>query len=251
MTKRWLPIVVASALWLVIWQLIAMAVHQSIIVASPIQVLGVLGRLLATSATWLTAWTSFWHIATGFALGICLGAGLAWVGSLHRFADALLAPPIRAMRSVPVVSFIILLLIWGGSSWLATTVSCLMVLPAAFDNIAEGLRAVPLELREMTATFKVSPWRAFRAVTAPAVWPGLIAACRIGVGLAWKSGISAEVIGLPSGTIGERLNLAKLYLATGDLFAWTALIVALGFGTEKLALWLLRRVERALMGDAR
>jgi len=229
---------------------IAMVVNQAIVVASPIQVLGALGRLVATGPFWHTAWTSFWHISTGFALAICLGTLLTWVATLHRFVDALLALPIRAMRSVPVVSFIILLLIWGGSAWLSTIVSCLMVLPVAFDNIGVGLRETPVELHEMTHVFKVPPWRAFRAVTVPAVLPFLIAACRVGVGLAWKSGVSAEVIGLPTGTIGERLNMAKLYLATGDLFAWTVVIVALGLGTEKLVSWLLTRTERTLLGDA-
>jgi len=249
--RKWLPVLIAAIAWLAVWQAIAMAVGHPIIVASPAQVLRALYGLVTTSTFWGVAWATFWHIGIGFLLAISLGTGLAYLASLHRYVDALLAPPIRAMRSVPVVSFIILLLIWGGSSWLALIVSALMVLPVAFDNIFEGLRVVPAELKEMARVFRVSPWRTFRAVTAPALWPYLIAACRVGVGLAWKSGISAEVIGLPSGTIGERLNLAKLYLATGDLFAWTVVIVVLGIGTEKLALWALRRAERALRGDAK
>ena len=250
-TRRHWPLVLAgAATWLVLWQIIAMVVNQGIVVASPIQVLVALARLVGTGGFWTTAWTSFWHIGTGFGLAIVLGTALAWAASRHRFADALIAPPIRAMRSVPVVSFIILLLIWGGSSWLSTIVSCLMVLPVAFDNIGVGLRHIPAELREMTRVFKVPRWRTFRAVAAPALAPYLIAACQVGVGLAWKSGVSAEVIGLPIGTIGERLNMAKLYLATGDLFAWTSVIVALGLGTEKLVLWLLSRAEKRMLGDA-
>jgi ATPase subunit of ABC transporter with duplicated ATPase domains len=64
--------------------------------------------------------------------------------------------------------------------------------------------------------------------------------------MAWKAGVSAEVIGLPSGSIGERLYQAKLYLATGDLFCWTGVIVALSFGFEKLVLHLLARFESGL-----
>jgi len=248
--RKWPLVMAGAATWLVLWQIVAMVVNQAIVVASPVQVLIALGRLAATGSFWTTAWTSFWHIGTGFVLAIALGTGLAWAASRHRFADALISPPIRAMRSVPVVSFIILLLIWGGSSWLSTIVSCLMVLPVAFDNIGVGLRQVPIELREMTWVFKVPRWRAFRAVAAPALAPYLLAACQVGVGLAWKSGVSAEVIGLPLGTIGERLNMAKLYLATGDLFAWTVVIVALGLGTEKLVLWLLSRAEQRMLGDA-
>ena len=236
-------VLAAAAVWVAVWQVVATVVGQPIIVASPWQVVKVLARLMVTASFWDAAGTTFWHIGCGFVLAVALGTALAWLASLHRWVDALFAPPIRAMRSVPVVSFIILLLIWGGSAWLSTVVSCLMVLPAVFDSIAEGLARVPGELREMARVFAVSRWRTLRAITAPALWPYLMAACKVGVGLAWKAGVSAEVIGLPDGTIGERLNTAKLYLATGDLFAWTAVIVALGLATERLVLWLLARVE--------
>ena len=61
-------------------------------------------------------------------------------------------------------------------------------------------------------------------------------ATALGLGLCWKSGIAAEVIGLPAGTIGERLYTAKIYFETLDLFAWTAVIVAVSVGFEKLFL---------------
>ena len=44
------------------------------------------------------------------------------------------------------------------------------------------------------------------------------------------------MIGLPSGTIGERLYTAKVYFQTPDLFAWTAVIVAVSVLFEKLFL---------------
>jgi len=84
------------------------------------------------------------------------------------------------------------------------------------------------------------------AVDVPGVLPYFVAACRTGVGLAWKSGIAAEVIGLPSGTVGERLYQAKLFLQTADVFAWTAVIVLVAWASEKLVLWLLGRLERRL-----
>ena len=56
------------------------------------------------------------------------------------------------------------------------------------------------------------------------------------LGLCWKAGVAAEVIGLPAGTIGERLYTAKIYLQTPDLFAWTAVILALSAIFERLFL---------------
>ena len=56
------------------------------------------------------------------------------------------------------------------------------------------------------------------------------------LGLCWKAGTAAEVIGLPAGTIGERLYTAKVYLETPDLFAWTAVILGLAAAFERLFL---------------
>ena len=57
--------------------------------------------------------------------------------------------------------------------------------------------------------------------------------------MSWKSGIAAEVIGVPSHTIGENLYMAKIYLATPDVFAWTIVIILVSALFEKLFLWLI------------
>lgn len=54
---------------------------------------------------------------------------------------------------------------------------------------------------------------------------------------------------MPDGSIGERLQQAKVYLDTPDLFAWTFVIVAISLGFEKLVLFLLRRCAAALQTD--
>ena len=65
----------------------------------------------------------------------------------------------------------------------------------------------------------------------------------LGLGLCWKAGAAAEVIGLPAGSIGEALYTAKVYFQTGDLFAWTAVIVAVSVIFERL---FLRLVDAAV-----
>ena len=61
----------------------------------------------------------------------------------------------------------------------------------------------------------------------PAVWHW---------GLCWKAGVAAEVIGIPGGSIGEKLYHAKIYLNTPDLFAWTIVIIGISVLFEKLFL---------------
>ena len=66
--------------------------------------------------------------------------------------------------------------------------------------------------------------------------PYFRSAASLALGLCWKAGAAAEVIGLPEGTIGERLYTAKIYLQTPDLFAWTTVVLVLAALFEKLFL---------------
>jgi NitT/TauT family transport system permease protein len=69
-------------------------------------------------------------------------------------------------------------------------------------------------------------------------------AVSLGLGLCWKAGVAAEVIGLPAGSVGEQLYNAKVYYMMPDLFAWTAVIVLVSALFEKLFLHLVDRVVR-------
>jgi NitT/TauT family transport system permease protein len=191
-------------------------------------------------------WIAVWQVAAvvvGFTCAAIVGGLLAVLSSASRIAEALAAPLIATIRSVPVVSFIILLLLWTDSSRLAAWTSFLMVFPIMYANMLAGIRNRDRALLEAAQVFRV-PWlRRVRAIDVPSVLPFFAAACKAGVGLAWKSGVAAEVIGVARGTIGERLYEAKLFLESADLFAWTIVIVALSVVGEAVVLWGLRRAQ--------
>ena len=71
---------------------------------------------------------------------------------------------------------------------------------------------------------------------------------KLAIGLSWKSGAAAEVIGIPSGSIGEKLYEAKVYLETADLFAWTIAVILLSWLSEKLFMFLVGLAVRAVSG---
>lgn len=225
--------------WLVLWQVAAMAIGQDLLLVSPIDVVARLGTLIQTPGFWSAVAYSFGRIVLGFVLAVVVGAGLAaGAGAWPVLAD-LLSPVMRAMRSVPVFSFIILVLIWADSSRLSVVISFLMVMPIMYANVLEGIQQLDPKLHEMAEVFGLTRPRRVLAIDVPGVMPYFVAANRVGLGLCWKSGISGEVIGLPSGSIGEQLYQAKLFLSTGDLFAWTLAIIAISYLFEKSVLALL------------
>lgn len=234
----------AVVFWLAVWQLLSVLTGSELLLASPVTTLKTLCGLAVHLDFWGAALTSLYRIFFGFLLGALTAAGLAWCASRLSFCRVLLAPFVSVMRTVPVASFIILALMWVSGRQLSTLISFLMVFPLIYVNTLAGLDNADPQLLEMAAIFRVSLFRRFKSIYFPALLPSFAAACRTGVGLAFKSGVAAEVIGLPAGTIGEKLYEAKLFLSTGELFAWTAVLVLLSFLCEKAVVWGLRRLYK-------
>lgn len=232
--------------WLAVWQLAALAVDQEILLVSPGGALARLGELILTTDFWRTVGHSLLRIGGGFVAASVVGVLGAAAAASSRVFDALVTPALAAVRSTPVVSFIILVLMWASSGQLAFVISFLMVLPITYTNVLEGIRNRDPALLEVATVFRVPRLRRLSAIDIPAVLPYFVASCTIGVGLAWKSGVAAEVIGLTEGSIGEQLYQAKILLSSADLFAWTAVIIAISFAFERLVLALLRRAEARL-----
>ncbi|MCL2470775.1 MAG: ABC transporter permease subunit [Propionibacteriaceae bacterium] len=240
------PTLVSVVILLVIWQIAALVVGQDIILVAPAQVVTTLIALVPEGSFWATIAASLVRIVVGFLVAFVVGTLTAWLASVNRWLGAFMSTTMRLIRSIPVVSFIILLLIWANSTYLSLWVSFLMVVPVVFSNAEEGFANRDIKLVQMAQVFGFSAGQRWWAIAVPTLMPYLIAATRVGFGLAWKAGISAEVIGMPRGSIGERLYQAKVYLSTADLFAWTAVIVALSYICEKLALWGLRGTQAGL-----
>ena len=173
---------------------------------------------------------------------------LAVAAGRLRVLEILLWPYVTVIKSVPVASFIIICLIWLNTSQLAVFISFLMVFPAIYSNTLQGIRSADPALREMARLYRVPFSRRLGYIYVPQVKPFLLSGCSVALGMSWKSGVAAEVIGVVGGSIGERLYESKVYFQTADLLAWTVVIVVCSVGFEKLVLWLLRRCFAAWEG---
>ena len=238
----------AVAFWLLIWQLAAMAVGSDILLVSPTRVLARLGELALEGSFWLSILHSLLRIGGGVLLGTLAGAGLALLSARFCRVRELLTPLMLAVKSVPVASFIILALVWVSSKHLAVLIVFLMVLPVIYGNALDGIDRLDPKLTEMARVFRLPPLQRALKVYLPQALPGFLTGCRLALGLCWKAGAAAEVIGMPRGSIGERLQQAKVYLDTPDLFAWTVVILALSHAFERLTLLFIEWAGRRLAG---
>ena len=232
--KKYIKKLLILFFWLGIWQITAMLADNFLLVVTPRQALRALCTLIGQAEFWKNVAGSLWRIVLGFFLGAVLALFLAAVGYRYRLAEEILQPFMVFCKAVPVAVFAVLLLIWWGSSMLAVAVCFLVVFPNIYLNTLEGLKSADTELLEMAKVFRL-PWHTlFFYIYRPALKPFLLSAFQLSLGMCWKSGVAAEVIGTPVHSIGGALYLAKIYLDTADLFAWTAVIILLSVMFEKI-----------------
>ena len=239
----------AAVFWLAVWQLAAAAIGQEVFLVSPLQAAGTLVQLLPQPDFWQRVGFSAGHILLGFLLGavcsvVCSVAAERWV-----WVDALLSPVMQLVKATPVASFIILALVWVSGKSLSILISFLMVLPVLYGAVRTGIESTDPQLLEMARVFRLPLARRVKAIWLPAVLPAFRQGCSVALGICWKSGVAAEVIGLPDGSIGDALYRAKITLSTGELFAWTFVIILLSAAFEKLFLALLDNAVARVLGE--
>ena len=229
----------AVALALAVWQLAAALVDNRLLLVGPVRTLAKLCALLPRA--------EFWS-ALGFLLGFLAALLLAALAARFPAAETLMQPYMAAVRSVPVASFIVMALLWLSGRRLSVFISFLMVLPVLYSSFLQGIRAADGQLLEMARVFRMGAVNRLRGIYAPAFRPYCLSACRAALGLCWKAGVAAEVIGVRAGSVGGMLYDAKVYLELDALFAWTLTIVLASRGFEWCALRLLGRILDRIEG---
>lgn len=253
MTERMKAVAAAGAVaafWLAVWMLVAALVAQPLILPGPGAVVAALLRLVCAVGTWAILAGSGVRILGGLALAAVCGGLLAGISVRSRAFARLAAPALSFVKATPVACVVVLLLIWLGSARVSIAAVFLMALPGVYFSLVEGLSQVDKPLEQMFRLHGVRGWRLFCAHTWREVLPFVLSCARAVIGMSWKAGVAAELIGMAVGTVGERIYQAKLLIETADLLAWTVLVVAVSWACERVLVWLLRASGPVAWGAA-
>lgn len=246
-TKKILIKAAVIVIWILIWQLVAVIINNSLILASPIDAFLALINLVPQGSFWLSVWGSFYNITAGFLLAAVLGVVLSFLSYKVNFVKEFLSPPMTLLKTVPVASFIILLLIsMKSKANLSMIISFMMVLPVIYVNMLAGFNNLDKKLLEMADMFKVSGRKKLKYIYVYETLPFFTTGAKISLGLCFKSGVAAELVGLVQNTIGNELYYTKLYLMMDNVFAWTAVIIVISILFEALILNLLKLLKRSI-----
>lgn len=226
-----------------LWQLLSLYAAQSVLLPPPASVLLRFCELTLRREFWLALSFSMRRIVLGYMLALVLAFILAAFSHKSALIKSFISPLISLIRTVPVASFVILALLYVGSSKLSVVISILVVLPIVYANTLAGLDGLDRDLDEMARVFDLAKCRKLRYVVLPQMWLSLQPALVSTVGMAWKGGVAAEVIGIPDGSLGEKLYRAKVYFDTTELLAWTLGIILCSAVCEFMLKTLIRYIK--------
>ena len=240
--KTFLAKTAAVLLALAVWQAVAMLIDSELILVTPIEVIKRLFTVWREPGFFASIAFTSSKIILGFLAAFFIGIGLGALAGRFRVAEILLWPWMLTVKSVPIASFVLIILLFVSSADISAFISFLIVLPIIYTNVLSAIKSTDSKLLEAAKLFGTPAKYRLLYISLPQIKPYLISASSVGCGLAFKAGVAAELIGIPTGSIGEALYNAKIYLNSADLFAWTVIIILMSVLFEKLFIFLLRLV---------
>ncbi len=230
--------------WIFLWWVAAKRIGIELILPTPMAVLKALGKLCTEKGFFGSVFFSMLRILGGFAVGALVGTVLAVFAYLFSAVKIFLAPMLKVIRATPVASFILIAILWLPSDTVPAFIALLMVVPIVYGNVFAALDGTDVQLSEMTSVYGFNLPQKLMYLYIPTLLPYLGAACKTSLGLAWKSGIAAEVLCVTKDSIGEGLYLSNIYLETSELFAWTVTVVLMSVMLEYAAFGVAAIIKR-------
>ena len=174
-------------------------------------------------------WVSINTVVRGFIWGSLLGLFFGTLAGLSRTVERLFGPVLNAIRQVPAIAFLPLIVLWVGiGDFGKLVVISKSVFFPVFLNTLQGIRTVSNEYVEVARVYQFSRLQLIRRVIFPAALPTIFVGIRYGAGIAWAMIVAAEMLSGRKG-LGYLLTRGQELLLTKQVFVVIVVIGLVGY----------------------
>lgn len=234
--------VVPVALFVLWWAATASGRIKSYQLASPGDVVREIVDLAQHGLLWRDLGASIERVAAAFAIALLFALVLGSLVGGSRAAERVLDPTLQAIRAVPSLAWVPLILLWLG---IGETAKITLVAIGAFFPIyialVAGIRGVDRKLVEVGSAFGLSRFALVTRVLVPATLPQLLVGARIGLTQAWLFLVAAELLAATNG-LGFLLTDGQQTSRTDEILVAILLFALCGKLSEAGMRWLERRL---------
>lgn len=237
MKSRFLLLASAVVL-LLLWKLLSLYMGSDILLPSPESAFAALIELSSEDHFVESLLYTIRRGLIGFILSAFAALVIGIAAGENRIVFNLLKPLLTVIKTVPVLSIVLLAIIWFNTENVPIFVCFLVVFPVISANVIEGIKNVDPQLIDMARIYRVGKKRILVQIYLPSLIPYLLAGLSTAAGVTWKAVIAAEVISMPRYAIGTGMQFAQIQLNTAELFAWTIVAIVISSVSEALILGL-------------
>ncbi|MGE8541438.1 MAG: ABC transporter permease [Acinetobacter sp.] len=189
-------------------------------------------------------WASTWRVFLGFFIGSALALFFAVLVGLNKQAEEFLEPSFSAIKSIPSLAWIPLLLLWLGiDEGSKITLIAIGAFFPVYTNAVAAIHGVDRKLLEVAKVYRLKYWQQVQQIILPAASAGILTGLRNGLSLSWMFMIAAELIAATQG-IGYLLSDGRETSRPDIVIIAIILLAVLGKITDSimkaLESWLLR-----------
>jgi sulfonate transport system permease protein len=243
-SPRWLLKLVVPIALLGLWQLLVeREVYSRGQLPPPLDVLRAGQQLYETDNLWPHFQISIERVFRGFLIGSLIAIVFGTVVGLWRVADEMLSPTFQAIRAIPSLAWVPLLILWMGiTEQPKVTLIAIGVFFSVFTNLVSGIRQVDRRLVEAAHAYGMFGFTFAWQVLLPASLPSLFTGLRLGLAQAWLFLVAAELTGTSQG-LGFLLTDGQ-NSGRSDIIIFSIICLAL---LGKTTDWLLQLVEHRFL----
>ncbi len=220
-------------LLILIWEISARAVGSRNILPCPGFTFKTLLGLISEALFYKSLFITLLRGLLGFVLAFIFSLIIGIPSGLNKKVESFFSPFLVTIRSTPVISIILLAIIWLRVENVPVFIGFLTMFPILTTSLSAGIKEVDRGLLEMSKIYRVKTWRLFSDIYIPSLFPFLFSGLLTAVGFGWRAVIIGEVLSQPKYGIGSMMQDAQSYLLVAELISWTLVAVLIGYIFEK------------------
>lgn len=231
--KKGLISFISICLLLLVWQLTALSMDQPELIPSVPDLIKALFQLFATGTFYKSIFATVLRGISGILLSFAAAITAAFLFARYELLYELSRPLLTIMRSVPVISFILLALIFLDPEGIPLMIAFLTMFPLLAENLTKGIINLTPGLSIMADQFRISRKNKLMHIFYPQLKPFLFSGLTSAIGFGWRAIIMGEVLSQCAFGIGGEMKRAQLFISVPELIAWTIIAILISFFFDK------------------
>jgi NitT/TauT family transport system permease protein len=207
-------------------------VDHPLLLPSPYQVLIAIKDILTNDKEISIIGISLLRLLISIVLSSLLGITLGVLSGLNKNIEMVFKPHVTLLKTIPILSIIVILLILFGYTYAPYIITFLMLFPLFYQASSEGVKSIDKELIDVYHLEKHNIYLGIKYLYLPMIKPYLFLAFFQSFGLGLKVLVMAEYLSQTKNSIGNALYIAKVNLEYDFVFAWSVILILITLFVE-------------------